>query len=433
MSLNIDKNNNQKEVTKKFETTLRKKLKSWNDYLDTCEDQLLDIPNSFFNHNVDTLEFPASLNSKLRKVVHSVALDLDIYHSSVGDGENRHIVLSRKPIDVLISSPSPHRWYNINIPKISLRPAYFNFEGHRVGLLQHLVDCVALPNLSFDIDLNAPFDLKSDKWDNYSIKVVDKLEELISTSNNLLRQKVISFDCEMHNFRSYFGITCSIQISDSTDIFIIDCLSLWDHISVYLGPIFASPDIVKVGHALRGMDVPCLFKDFGIVVVNGFDTQIAAKILGLHLQAEPNEFHQAEEIPMPSWEVSNCSTQDEGNYDKQKLAPASSMSLEGLLKFFRCPTIYQISSGKATMKGFDWRTRPFTSDMINYCSNDVRYLIPLYRTMSLHLLAQARGPMGDGITLLRSFMSGASMGEEGWVGGEDQDQDEEEEESTVRV
>jgi ribonuclease D len=79
-------------------------------------------------------------------------------------------------------------------------------------------------------------------------------------------------------YRSYHGITCLIQIAvceatagpcssfpyASTD-YIVDCLAVWGHVGPVLGPLFADPSIIKIGHALR-MDIAALFRDFAIII-----------------------------------------------------------------------------------------------------------------------------------------------------------------------
>lgn len=55
---------------------------------------------------------------------------------------------------------------------------------------------------------------------------------------------------------------------------------MWEAVSTLLGPIFANPNIVKIGHGIMGGDIPALFRDFGIIVVNAFDTQEASGFLG---------------------------------------------------------------------------------------------------------------------------------------------------------
>lgn len=46
-----------------------------------------------------------------------------------------------------------------------------------------------------------------------------------------------------------------------------------DHCSLLV--VFSS----QIGHAIRGCDVPSLFRDFGIVIINVVDTQVRLSVL----------------------------------------------------------------------------------------------------------------------------------------------------------
>lgn len=76
-------------------------------------------------------------------------------------------------------------------------------------------------------------------------------------------------------------MTCLVQLAlNNGKEYVIDSLApgVWESVGG-LAPLFANPDIVKVGHAIGGLDVRCLHRDFGIFVVNAFDTYEAAKCL----------------------------------------------------------------------------------------------------------------------------------------------------------
>ena len=170
-----------------------------------------------------------------------------------------------------------------------------------------------------------------------SVYIVDTIEKLNQLAEILLVTSIIGFDCEMHSFRSYYPITCLIQISTPLAVYIIDTLALWSYIGPVLGPIFENPSIVKVGHAISSMDVPCLFRDFGIIIVSGFDTQEASALIGSKQQG-----------------------------------------LTKVLEKWKCPAITKITENKYLMKSCDWRIRPLTKDMLTYAATDVHYLVPVY-------------------------------------------------------
>ena len=109
----------------------------------------------------------------------------------------------------------------------------------------------------------------------------------------------LAFDLEMHSVgdgrtTSQSSIrTCLIQLTSSVFVeeggttrdlgkdYVIDPLApgVWDAIPSILGPIFADPSVVKIGHAIGGMDTKSLHQDFGILVVNAFDTYESCRVL----------------------------------------------------------------------------------------------------------------------------------------------------------
>ena len=120
---------------------------------------------------------------------------------------------------------------------------------------------------------------------------------------------------------------------------------LWDLIGTYLGPIFANPKIVKIGHGTMGGDIPALFRDFGIIVVNAFDTQEASGILG-----------------------------------------RTGVGLAALLDLWGCPLRRELATLKDQMKNTDWRIRPMSEIMLQYATLDVHYLVSLYKLQFRELL-----------------------------------------------
>lgn len=116
---------------------------------------------------------------------------------------------------------------------------------------------------------------------------VDTPETLEKLTKNLESAREIAVDLEAHNYRSFGGMTCLIQITvGATDTqheprnYLVDPFPLWQKLGKALGPAFADPRIVKVMHGAES-DVQWLQRDFGIYVVNLFDTYYAAKILEL--------------------------------------------------------------------------------------------------------------------------------------------------------
>lgn len=148
----------------------------------------------------------------------------------------------------------------------------------------------------------------------------------------------IAFDVEAYNVSKYTQLTCLLQVtSDAGKEFVIDTLApgVWDEVHG-LASLFANPAIVKVGHSIGGLDAKCLHRDFGIFLVNAFDTYEASKILGL-------ESHGLAAV-CAHYGLRDCAT---------------------YLKL------------KETYQTCDWRARPLTGPMILYARYDVHYLLQL--------------------------------------------------------
>lgn len=71
-----------------------------------------------------------------------------------------------------------------------------------------------------------------------------------------------------------------MQISTRDRDFVVDTIKLRGLIGKYLGAIFADQSKIKVLHG-SDYDVEWLQKDFGIYIINLFDTGQAARVLGL--------------------------------------------------------------------------------------------------------------------------------------------------------
>lgn len=89
----------------------------------------------------------------------------------------------------------------------------------------------------------------------------------------------IAVDLEHHDYRSYQGFTCLMQISTRKHDYIVDCLEVRAEMH-QLNHIYANPRVVKVFHGAES-DVQWLQKDFGVYIVNLFDTFHASKVLSL--------------------------------------------------------------------------------------------------------------------------------------------------------
>jgi ribonuclease D len=153
---------------------------------------------------------------------------------------------------------------------------------------------------------------------------------------------------EAYNKSNYAQMTCLLQITTNKGReYVIDPLApgVWDLVGE-LAPLFADPKVVKIGHSIGGLDVRCLHRDFGIFVVNAFDTYEAAKCLKL-----------------------------------------PGVGLAKVCATYGLPDCKMYQSLKDQYQNCDWRQRPLTGPMIQYGRYDIRYLIEL-RTLMIRDLAK---------------------------------------------
>ncbi|XP_016073384.1 PREDICTED: exosome component 10 isoform X2 [Miniopterus natalensis] len=171
---------------------------------------------------------------------------------------------------------------------------------------------------------------------------VSSLDDLVELSEKLLRCQEFAVDLEHHSYRSFLGLTCLMQISTRTEDFIVDTLELRSDMYI-LNESLTDPAIVKVFHGADS-DIEWLQKDFGLYVVNMFDTHQAARLLNL------------------------------GRH-----------SLDHLLKHY-C----NVESNKQYQLA-DWRIRPLPEEMLNYARDDTHYLLYIYDKMRLELWERGNG------------------------------------------
>ncbi|RNE99536.1 putative exosome subunit rrp6p-like protein [Trypanosoma rangeli] len=175
---------------------------------------------------------------------------------------------------------------------------------------------------------------------------VDSTADLEEVVLALLKEKEIAVDLEHHDFYSYQGFTCLMQISTRREDIVIDCLKLRSSMHL-LAPVFLSPSILKVFHGARE-DVRWLQKDFGLYLVNFFDTGIALQVLH-----------------MP-----------------HSLA-------------FAVDHFCQVKLNKKYQTA-DWRIRPIPAEMVAYARQDTHFLLYVYdRLKTLLLNSEGRASIGN--------------------------------------
>ncbi len=87
----------------------------------------------------------------------------------------------------------------------------------------------------------------------------------------------LAIDLEHHDLRTYYGITCLMQISTRDQDYIVDTLLLREELN-QLNEVFCNPNITKVLHGAF-MDIIWLQRDFDYTLLV-FDTYHASRSLG---------------------------------------------------------------------------------------------------------------------------------------------------------
>ncbi|KAK6198806.1 ribosomal RNA processing 3'-5 [Scheffersomyces amazonensis] len=171
--------------------------------------------------------------------------------------------------------------------------------------------------------------IPSNDWSTTSAIWVETIEDLNKMIEDLRDSTEIAVDLEHHDYRTYFGIVCLMQISNRDQDWIVDTLKLRDDLEP-LNEIFTNPNIVKVFHGAF-MDIIWLQRDLGLYIVSLFDTYHASKALG---------------------------------FPKFSLA----YLLENYANF-KTSKKYQLA---------DWRIRPLSPPMLAYARSDTHFLLNIY-------------------------------------------------------
>jgi ribonuclease D len=157
--------------------------------------------------------------------------------------------------------------------------------------------------------------------------LVEQDADLTRLIKELQGEAVIGVDLEADSMFHYQEKVCLVQIATQQLNLLIDPLSVRD-LSPLI-PVFADRRVRKVFHG-ADYDIRSLYRDFGIEVHSLFDTQIAARFLGIR-------------------EISLASLLHEN---------------------------FHISSDKKYQKK-DWSQRPLSKPMMEYAAQDICYLLPL--------------------------------------------------------
>ncbi|RKO82918.1 ribonuclease H-like domain-containing protein, partial [Blyttiomyces helicus] len=143
-----------------------------------------------------------------------------------------------------------------------------------------------------------------------------------------------------HDYRTFQGFTCLMQISTRTEDFVIDTLVLRKQMEV-LNSSFTNEKIVKVFHGAE-MDIQWMQRDFGLYIVNLFDT-----------------YHASHVLEMPQHGLAFL-----------------------LMKYCN------VAADKSFQLA-DWRIRPLPAALLNYARSDTHYLLYIYDRMRNEILTNS--------------------------------------------
>jgi ribonuclease D len=164
--------------------------------------------------------------------------------------------------------------------------------------------------------------------------------ELDRFAQRLAKQRIIGVDLEADSMYHFREKVCLIQIATQRITAVIDPLQI-NNLAV-LKPVFKRADILKVFHG-ADYDIRSLYRDFKISINNLFDTELACRFLGL-----------------------------------------KETGLEAVLK-----KRYNVRLDKKYQRK-DWSKRPLPQEMVAYAAKDVRYLIPLAKSLHQELKNKGR-------------------------------------------
>ncbi len=107
---------------------------------------------------------------------------------------------------------------------------------------------------------------------------VESREALLEVARILQKEAVIGVDLEADSMFHYREKVCLLQFSTPSTNILVDPLAVGDLSP--LAPVFKSAEVRKIFHG-ADYDIRSLYRDFQIEVKALFDTQIAARFLGL--------------------------------------------------------------------------------------------------------------------------------------------------------
>jgi ribonuclease D len=162
---------------------------------------------------------------------------------------------------------------------------------------------------------------------------IDTPTKMRDAKENIGSSSIICVDTEYDSFRYFRDVLCLIQVKANERTYLFDPLGSLNFL--FLGKIFADPEILKILHA-GDNDIRILKRDYRFEFKNIFDTHRAASLLGCHY-----------------------------------------LSLSALISQYLG---IELTKDKK-MQRSKWETRPLTQEQINYAVADTGYLKDLYHRL----------------------------------------------------
>ncbi len=160
--------------------------------------------------------------------------------------------------------------------------------------------------------------------------LIETSEDLLFLNQELLQCSYVAVDTEFRRTTKDNMKLALLQVNDSTEIYLIDCLQIKEPKEIC--SFLSSPNTKKIFHSCRE-DIEAIYSWTKQGVLNIYDTQIANSLLG-------------------------------GSF---------SISYQGLVK-----EKIGLKVGKEETRT-NWLRRPLSEAQLNYAASDVYYLIDLYR------------------------------------------------------
>lgn len=329
--------------------------------VENSTDPLVENVVSYFDHKsginalseapvTATTDFVVRQNSRSYHLVHREGVERPQIHFDKVDNSKAPFVPkiaekpnSLKPLAECFKASEPN--HANPVEKVAL-PSDVQSHISSLGLTATPGSPLSLPNpYEYEIDnfdyspeqLEGHEEIMYKSLESTSFTMVEDVATLKLMHEKLKRASEIAIDLEQHSFRSYQGFVCLMQISTRTEDFVVDALALRRELPLLLD-VFTDPKIVKVMHG-SDSDIVWLQRDFGLYIVNLFDTGQATRVL---------------------------------EYPKNSLAY--------LLMHFcnvKAKKEYQLA---------DWRIRPLPSELIEYARSDTHYLLYIYDRLRKELL-----------------------------------------------